>query len=142
MTKVTPKVTVHDAAPSKAPQPREEGSSPTQTLIRDAVKEASITDALGRRLTLRKPDVLAQYRIVKLVGGETAKNEVYMGMIQPIIFLHAIDGDQVFFPRTESELEANIQRLGDEGLAAVMACMMENWGKLLTDEEKAAAIKK
>lgn len=136
-----PKVTINSAAPQTPPQ-SQVPDSPSQALIKEAIKEASIVDKVGRRLTLRKPDVLAQYRLVKIVGGETAKNEVYMGMIMPIIFLAEIDGDPVFFPRTEGELEANIVRLGEEGLEAVMTCMMANWGAVANEAEKAAAIKK
>lgn len=137
MTK-QPKLTVDQ--PDAPPKPPIE--TPTQAAIREAVKEATVIDVKGRKITLRKPDVLAQYRIVKIAGPEAAKNEVYMGMIMPIIFVVAIDAEPVYFPQTEAELEATIQRLDEHGLEAVMKCMTENWGTMPDEKARAAAIKK
>ncbi|MBI1214126.1 MAG: hypothetical protein GC190_21905 [Alphaproteobacteria bacterium] len=129
------KVTVH----SEAPAPTE---TPTQTLIKEAVKETVVIDARGRKITLRKPDVLAQFRIIKAVGPEWSQNQVYMGAIMPIIFIAAIDGQAVFFPRSDQEVEAIIKQLGDEGLAAVLKGVTETWGQQADTNEAAADIKK
>jgi hypothetical protein len=72
-------------------------------------------------LGLRKPNVLQQYRMVEL-AGDSAKNEVYMAMIMPILWVVEINGEpQQPTPSTKRELEALIQRLGEEGISALMS---------------------
>jgi hypothetical protein len=110
--------------------------TPSAQLVAEALKETSVTDGRGRMITLKKPGVLAQFQIVKVMG-ETAKNEVYMAMIMPLLFISDIDGDAVHFPRTELEVDALIQRLDEDGVAAVMLKVQEVWGA--PDPEKAKA---
>ncbi len=115
-------------------------STPSAQLMAQAAAEVEVIDARARIIKLKKPGVLAQYRMIELVG-DSAKNEVYMAMVMPLIFVTAIDGDPVYQPAKKSELEALIQRLDEDGIAAVMAGVQENFGK--SDPEKdAAALKK
>jgi len=69
---------------------------------------------------LKKPGILSQYRIVEVVG-DSAKNEVYMGMILPILWVTEVNGDAQPAPSTKRELEALIQLLGEDGVGAVMS---------------------
>lgn len=114
MTVSKPKVVIHKDA------------TPSEELVRQAIQEETVTDARGRKITLRKPGVLAQFKIVEAVGPETAANQTYMQMVNPLIYVGAIDGDDVFLPATKREVEALIQRLDDDGLAAVFAWYMTN----------------
>lgn len=102
--------------------------TPTDEVIAKAKAEVIITDDKGRSIKLKKPGVLAQYRLIEVLG-DSAKNEVYMGMVMPLIFVAEIDGEAVFSPAKKSEVEALIQRLDEEGIAAVMAGVQENFGK-------------
>jgi len=68
---------------------------------------------------LKKPGILSQYRIVEVVG-ESAKNQVYMGMIMPLLWVVEIDGHSEPLPSTKRELEALIQRLGEDSINAIM----------------------
>ncbi len=90
-------------------------SAPSAQIIAKANAEAIVTDARGRTIKLKKPGVLAQYRLIEALG-DSAKNEVYMGMVLPLIFISEIDGDVVFQPNTKREVEALIQRLDEEGI--------------------------
>lgn len=111
--------------------------TPTEQVIAKANAEIMVTDEDGRNITLKKPGVLAQYRLVDIMG-DSAKNEVYMGMVLPLIFVAAIDGDTVRQPVTKREVEALIQRLDEAGIAAVMAGVQSNFGGSNPDADKEA----
>lgn len=116
-TKRSPQVKVHDEAPA---------ASPTQELVAAALKPETVTDAKGRAILVRKPSVLAQFRIVQAVGPDLAANHTYMQMVNPLIYVGEIDGDPVALPNSLREVEALIMRLGEEGLDAVMTWYMVN----------------
>jgi hypothetical protein len=102
-------------------------NSPTQQAVARAAAAHDIIDNLGRIITLKKPGVLAQFRIVEIMES-SAKNEVYMAMVMPIIFVAAIDGDPVLMPNSKREVEALISRLDDEGVDAVHKGVVEHFG--------------
>lgn len=87
--------------------------------------DVEVTDALGRILTLRKPNVLAQYRLVDLLG-QKSENRVYLAMVLPLLYLQKIDGDAANFSN-QRELEATIQRLDEEGLDALNRGIQEHF---------------
>lgn len=88
--------------------------------------EFNVSDALGRTITLRRPGVLAQYRLVEALG-DTAENRTYMAMVLPIVYVSAVDAEPVLPPQSKLEVEALLQLLDSEGLAAVMAGMQEHF---------------
>lgn len=94
------------------------GASPSADIIKASVSGVTVTDSTGRRIHLRKPGPLAQYRLVEAAGA-TAENKTYMAMALPLIYVAAIDDTPVPAIATKPQLEALIQRLGDEGLEAV-----------------------
>jgi hypothetical protein len=112
-------------------------NSPTEQLVAKAQASAQITDARGRSITLKKPGVLAQFRLIEALG-DTSKNEVYMGMVLPLIFVTDIDGDAVIPPTRKGEVEALILRLDEDGIAAVQAAVLEKFGASTPEQDKAA----
>lgn len=90
--------------------------SPSVEVVKAAMAESSVTDARGRKITLRKPGALAQFRLMEAVGGTNAG---YIHMCMPLIYVAAIDGDSVSPIRTKGEVEALVQRLEEDGLVAV-----------------------
>ena len=100
----------------------------------------TVTDARGRVFSLKEPDVLAPYRIVQVVGGESAENRVYMNMIMPLLYLSTIDGDAVFTPASKREVDALIQRLGHDGVRVLRAGVETHFNE--GNEEAEATIKK
>jgi hypothetical protein len=123
-------VKIHKAAGAPG-QPATEGpevapATPSAQLVRQALKEELVTDAKGRKILMRKPSVLAQFRIVEAVGPQVAANQTYMQMINPLIYVGAIDGVPVALPTSLLETEALIARLDDEGLNAAMSWYVAN----------------
>lgn len=112
-------------------------NTPSAQAVAKGNSELAVTDSKGRSIKLKKPGVLAQYRLIEALG-ESAKNEVYMGMVLPLIFVSEIDGDPVFLPTSKREIEALIQRLDEEGLEAVMLGVQENFKRADPDADKAA----
>jgi hypothetical protein len=100
---------------------------PSQEVVAAANAEVTVVDAKGREIVLKKPGVLAQFRLVEVMG-DSAKNVVYMNMILPLIFVASIGGDPVA-KSTKAQIEALIQRLDDEGVEAVAEAVQKNWGK-------------
>ena len=88
--------------------------------------EVKISLSTGKTVTLKRPNVLSQYRLVDALG-DSAENRVYLGMCVPLLYVTAIDNDPVIQPRTKREIEGLIQRLDDEGLAAISKVISENF---------------
>lgn len=102
-------------------------NSPSEQVIAQAQAEASVTDARGREIVLRKPGVLAQYRFIDILG-ESAKNSVYVSMTLPLIFVYSIGGDVVSFPGKRSQIDALIQLLDEDGLDALNKGIEKHFG--------------
>lgn len=112
-------------------------NTPSEQVVAKAQAEVVVVDATGRSIKLKKPGVLAQYRLIETLG-DTAKNEVYTAMVLPLIFVAEIDGDTVFQPTSKREIEALIQRLDEAGVVAVQAGVSENFGKSNPEADKVA----
>jgi hypothetical protein len=100
--------------------------------------DAQVTDARGRVLTLRKPNVLAQYQLVRMLGADASSNQTYLSMVMPLLYLQSIDGEVVNFSN-QRELDAAIQKLDEEGLEALAKGIQQNF---VRQEDAGEAIKK
>lgn len=109
--------------------------TPTQQVVAKATAEYEVIDSAGRKFKLRKPGFLAQFRLVELVG-ESAKNDVYMRMILPLVYIAAIDGDAVAMPANKLQLEALIQRVEEHGFSAVAEGLMAHFGSQDAEADK------
>jgi hypothetical protein len=114
--------------------------TPTAQILAKAAAEATVTDATGRAISIRKPGFLAQFRIIETMG-QSADIATYRDMVNPLIYICAIDGDPVTLPTNKLQLEALIQRIGDEGFKAVVEGIVKHFGQADADAEKAAVKK-
>lgn len=103
-----------------------------------AQTEFVVTDAKGRGITLKKPNLLAQFHLVKVIG-ETARNSAYMSMVSPLTYVVAIDGEPALPPHSPRELDALIQRLDEHGYMAVIDGINAHFGG--TPESKGDELK-
>lgn len=117
MAKSSPTLKVHDAA---APAPA------SAELVQQALREVIVTDPRGRQIKLTKPSPVMQFRLVKLLGDD-AKNETYVSMVLPLMYVSAINNEPVGFPVSQREIEALIMRLDEDGIATVMKGVMDNF---------------
>lgn len=110
------KVTVHTEPKS---------DTPTQAFVKAANQGTTASDALGRLIGIRKLLALDRLRMFEVVGAENAKNEPYLGYAALAFHVCSIDGNAVARPSSKRDLEALIQRLGDEGMEAVSSMVQE-----------------
>lgn len=111
--------------------------TPTDQVLAKANEETSVIDARGRTITIKKPGVLAQYRLIEALG-DSASNQTYMGMVLPIIYVTSIDDLAVHQPKTKIQVEALIQQLDEDGIEAVMRHVNETFGASDPEADKAA----
>jgi len=104
----------------------EDAESPSAKLIAAARKTVDVTDALGRVITLKKPDPLARLDFAKAAGGAQI-NQLYLAEVAHLQFIAAFDGSQVATPGTDAELRALYARLGDEGNEAAQIGVYANF---------------
>ena len=77
------------------------------------------TDTRARALTIKPPTALDRLRLFKAVGPVLAENPRYVGYATLAMAVTAIDGVPVPPPANEAQVEALVERLGDDGLVAV-----------------------
>jgi hypothetical protein len=112
-----------------------EGESPSAAIVKQAASRVVIESDNGHSIALQKPGVLAQFRLVKILG-KSAENTVYVQMVLPLTYVVEIDGVQVNQPNSEREIEALITRLDEEGVAAVMQGVHEHFSGQSADDAK------
>ena len=78
-----------------------------------------VTDSKGRKIGLRRLEFIEEFRIVEVLG-KLAENTVYMQMVNPLLTVAQIDGDAIPVPRTKMQVDALIQRVGNDGYVAVL----------------------
>ena len=115
-------------------------SSASEEILSQSKNEIEVTDEAGRKIQLKKPGILAEFKLVKMLG-DTAKNEVYMNMVLPLMYVSSIDGLPVAL-NSEKELEALIQRLDHQGIKAVVEAVMTNFANQMNTDELRKEIKK
>lgn len=109
--------------------------TPSEALIQKADGAVIIDTPSGMTITLKKPGVLSQFRLVKMLG-EAANNQVYFSMILPMTYITAIDGKALNYPNSEREIEALITRLDEDGVTAVMKGVQEHFADKTPEEVK------
>ncbi len=78
-----------------------------------------IVDSTGRRIMLRRIGVLETLRLYKAVGPDLSVNPAYMAAASIASAATMIDDVPLPFPVNEAGVELLIDRLGDDGMAAV-----------------------
>lgn len=122
MTKET-KVRVHEQQSSPAAV-----ETPSETMVRAAVKTGEITDARGRRISVRRLSALDRMRLYAAAGPELSNNIQWIGVAAVAASCAAIDGDPVPKPASRMQVEALVERLDDDGLEAIAEVYKKTFG--------------
>jgi hypothetical protein len=93
--------------------------TPSQTIVRESSRTLTTVDTNGRRLSLRRLTALDTLRLFKVAGPFLAQNEPWLAMAGLAFSVLEIDGVSVPAPTTEAQIERLVDRLGDDGLAAI-----------------------
>lgn len=116
----------------------EASESPSNQLIAAAAAEVIVTDSAGHAITLKKPGVLAQFKMIEMLGPVASANTTFVQMVLPVMFVAAIDGDPISKITTRNQLDALIQRLDEAGIEAVMKSVPEHFSGPNPEADKAA----
>lgn len=81
--------------------------------------ERIITDKGDRKFSLRRVGVVEMLRLYKALGPELSANDAYMGLATIAASVAILDGVPLPFPNNEAGLENLLERLGEDGAAAV-----------------------
>ena len=98
--------------------------TPSARMVAAAHATTETSDALGRRLTLRRLTALDKLRLFKAAGPQLAQNPPWLGTALLAASVTAIDDIPVPPPVSEGQIESIVQRLGDEGINAVSAALL------------------
>lgn len=85
-----------------------------------------VTDAQGRAISIKKPKPLDGLDF-KIALGSNHTNTLYLVEVSHLQYVCEIDGEAVTVPKTERELRALYQRLGDDGNSVAQAAVIENF---------------
>lgn len=93
--------------------------SETQRVVAAAAATETVIDASGRSIEVKR---LARRESMKLMRLWGAASDVQVWLGSAIVAAHAksIDGVPLPLPTTPDMAEANVDRLGDEGIQAVV----------------------
>ena len=94
--------------------------TPSQRIIADAAQPVVLTDAMGRKLSIRRLTTLDQYNLYKAIGGEHAQNQMVYWLAAAATACSHIDGVYLTFPKNERAIDDRMKRLGDDGLNTIM----------------------
>ena len=101
--------------------------TPTQAAVRAAGGgHITVTDALGRSITLGKPKPLENLDFTKACGSDKL-NLLYLAEVAHLKFVREIDGERISTPSNDTQLRALYQRLSDEGNAAAQVGVSEHF---------------
>lgn len=102
-----------------------------------------VKDNKGRTLRLVEPELMYQLDIIAELGNKKTSNTRYMSIIETVLWIVAIDGENLKRPETELEINFFIKRVGNSGhLAVLQYFMVENEKRALEFEAREEAAKK
>ncbi len=97
--------------------------SATQAVLSGRTHTFSTSDKNGRKFVLRVLTALDTLRLFKAAGPALSQNEPWLAMASLASSVQEIEGVPVPAPISEAQIEALIDRLGEDGLAAIATAM-------------------
>jgi hypothetical protein len=93
--------------------------TPSRTIVQDAVQPLTAWDKKGRKIITRRLTALDTLRLFKAAGAVLSQNESWLAMAALAFAVMEIDGVPVPTPASESQIEGLVDRLAEDGLAAI-----------------------
>lgn len=101
--------------------------SPTAVLLESANKEFEIEDARGRKIIIKRPNVLTSHYFATLFKPECALNQSFMMAMGSLMFVKSIDGEEIKPFRNETDVQVLLQTLDNDGKDAVDKCCFKEF---------------
>jgi hypothetical protein len=83
-------------------------------------------------------NVLDQVKLLRAIGAEQSRNQPYVQIVNMAASVAQIDDVPCVMPSSERQIDAAVDRLGDDGFAAVMVNMQRRVDALMAAAEGAA----
>lgn len=93
--------------------------TPTAAILAYTTGLIECRDGRGRSIKIRKLSALDMLRLLKAAGPALAQNQPWLSMSMLAVAVTEIDGVPVPTPATEAQIEALVDRLGEDGLEAI-----------------------
>jgi hypothetical protein len=93
--------------------------TPTESILSGARREIKAQDRRGRIIVARRFTALDTLRLLKAAGPDLSRNEAWLRMAMLAAAVTSIDSVPVPAPGNEAQIEAIVEKLGEEGLEAV-----------------------
>ena len=103
-------------------------ASASDQILKGSQKAISDTDSLGRTIVLRKPTTWEKFELPRVLG-EDSINPGWQFQALMILHVKQIGDDTDVFFRSERELKAIVNQLGDEGMATVERLYIDHFMK-------------
>lgn len=114
---------------------------PTESLLSNPYDGKEIKDKNGRLIRLKKPNALERYDMFSAMEVD-AKNPMCLSFAIPLLHVFSIDGMIMAPPKSIREFRANLARLDDEGLEAIMEFMNSISENASSEQEQKEILKK
>lgn len=105
-------------------------------------KSVTVTDDLGRKITLKRPNMLAEANFKLACGSDASDNKAFMQDYIILPWIASIDDAAIIPPQTLAEIKALIQRLDYEGYNAATKGFIELLSEQKDNSEVAGLAKK
>lgn len=100
---------------------------PSKQFAKQGNAPVVVEDELGRKITLHRPNPVTRLNFYEAMG-EAASSRLWAVTVMPMMFVTAIDDVAVSAPISKREILALYTRLDEEGMAAVVQGINENFG--------------
>ena len=117
-----------------------EVKKPSEKVIESSLDGKEVVDSLGRKIVLRKPDILDTYDLFSAIGEDT-KNPACLMMAMKCLYVATIDGHVVECPKSYAQFRATLKRVGDEGISTIDDALMSLMD-IKTEKEAIEKVKK
>jgi hypothetical protein len=92
-------------------------------------------------ISYRAMSVLDQAKLMRAVGSDNSSNVSFMGLAMMAAAVVDIDGTPAITPRNLQQVDAAIERLGDEGYVALSEALLNTPGGTDDSDDEIAAAK-
>ena len=97
--------------------------TPSELVMSRVDRLPELCDARGRRIRLRELNALDTLRLLKLAGPHLSMNQAWLSIATLAYAVTEIEGVPVPVPTSEAQIEAIVERLGDQALTMIADSM-------------------
>lgn len=109
--------------------------TPTELVTSRSDRKSELCDARGRRIQLRELTALDTLRLLKLAGPQLSMNQGWLSIATLAYSVSEIDGVPVPIPTSEVQIEAIVERLGDQTLTMIADSLDAPKGDVVPTED-------